>query len=1399
MAKKFGARKGGKYKIVSSAPSVNKTPVGNAVVPIPYPVSQEYDKASAISKNVKFNDGGAFISASHSTKVVGDAQGSIGGVVSGTVGDKSKPIEFSPSVFINGKPVVREGDMHTMQGGNTMGKLMCQESGSTSKITDDGKIEGETLPPDLDLSASSEMPSLSAASSTKPTASLASGGLGSRSGSPVILQTSQLIYTEYQAEFLGKPTLELSHTYLSRDSYKGMFGNHRRTLYEQSFELQDTNTYRLFLSDGRRFDFIQTQDGFSDTGGIGIDVTQIDVSTFVLEYYNGKRETYHKSRLVSIEDTNNNRVNVVYNKDAKIEGTHNSSNIQLLFLYNPKGLVEKAIDSTQRSWSYSYDKDDNLIQCIDPEGGSIEYSYTTLLQTDESFTFLLTQIDDNGITKLSASYDKLGRVTGYEEEGLSYTYTYTTPTMITKSERASGDTTHYGLDKNGLIFAIVHPTGSTEKEEYDTTTKTATITDKGGNVTIKSFDERNRLLRKVDQSNNETLYEYEGINPRPIKVIAPEGTTTYTYDRLYNVTQIEKADGTFSLEYDERGNLLKSIDTAGNETLFTYDTSSNLIGVTDALGALTQFEYDKAGHQSAVIDADGRKSTFTYDSCDRIIQSRDADGKLLDFRYDKSGKLLGITDPSGNSTSYAYDDKGQIIEQRRSDASLKRFEYLSGGLVHKVLREDGSEVTINYDKSSNPISIDYAGDVVHYNYDSLGNLLSAQDSSSSIEYYYDAHANPITETQGEIDVDRRFNCATGKQEALSFLGKSLSYERDEKGKLSALRTPTQTISFTHDTSGLLKERSYPNQHKESFVYDRGYNLTKIQTATLEFEYSHDKSGLIVEKNGKPFLYDQTGRLTQSPNETFEYDDAGNIVEEQNRYNTLNHRLMQNKTYEFTYDARGNLLSKHNKERLETTHYSFDNRNRLTKVVTIDKQGNRVKTFSFSYDALGRRISKTEDGETLRYLYDKANIVAILNESNQLLATLIHDEGVDTPLSITVHEQPKDKESHEALSLDERYLAELKLQRTYYYHRDHQGSIVALTDKDGDIVESFLYDDAYGKIIDHHKIVETYNPYAYTAREYDALDLYYYRARYYDPNTARFLSEDPIEFLSGDFNWYRYVGNDPVNYKDPSGLCPPCAAAIAIEVVAPEATAVTLTWLAEALAGTAIGAAIGLNVPVGKIGVGADTVVRDEAGNISWTADNEGTTKPVATSAEGVDSTTGIQTKGKTKDKSDCGEQKGYKDSQNENYAETPDGTKMDRDHIPAKQYMIEKAEIMAEEMGKKFNDCVKNAIINEAMTIMIPKKMHTMGKSYGKKGSASGDLSKTANEVAKEDIKTYEDLMDKDNPKNKHKNPLTEEEQKKMDDISDDCKDKIKKGLDEMKKIDYDQFLEDKITENQNC
>ena len=100
---------------------------------------------------------------------------------------------------------------------------------------------------------------------------------------------------------------------------------------------------------------------------------------------------------------------------------------------------------------------------------------------------------------------------------------------------------------------------------------------------------------------------------------------------------------------------------------------------------------------------------------------------------------------------------------------------------------------------------------------------------------------------------------------------------------------------------------------------------------------------------------------------------------------------------------------------------------------------------------------------------------------------------------------------------------------YYFAKDHLGSTTALTDSKGALAERESY-DAYGNSAGSAK-----TRYGYTGRERDSLTgLMYYRARFYDPQLGRFISEDPIG-LAGGINSFAYVSNNPQNGVDPSGL------------------------------------------------------------------------------------------------------------------------------------------------------------------------------------------------------------------------------------------------------------------------
>jgi len=106
--------------------------------------------------------------------------------------------------------------------------------------------------------------------------------------------------------------------------------------------------------------------------------------------------------------------------------------------------------------------------------------------------------------------------------------------------------------------------------------------------------------------------------------------------------------------------------------------------------------------------------------------------------------------------------------------------------------------------------------------------------------------------------------------------------------------------------------------------------------------------------------------------------------------------------------------------------------------------------------------------------------------------------------------------------------------TGFYEQDGLASVTSLTNGSGAAANTYTY-DSFGNLTASSGTLA--NPFQYTGREWDPeTGIYGYRARYYDPNAGRFVSEDPIGFAGG-INRYSYVGDSPLNFIDPFGLCP----------------------------------------------------------------------------------------------------------------------------------------------------------------------------------------------------------------------------------------------------------------------
>ncbi len=221
-------------------------------------------------------------------------------------------------------------------------------------------------------------------------------------------------------------------------------------------------------------------------------------------------------------------------------------------------------------------------------------------------------------------------------------------------------------------------------------------------------------------------------------------------------------------------------------------------------------------------------------------------------------------------------------------------------------------------------------------------------------------------------------------------------------------------------------------------------------------------------------------------------------------------MLSDRTYRYAYDNEGNLVTKTKLSTNEVSTFSYDHRNRMTRVEQRNAAGALVSHVNFSYDALDRRIVVDSNGSKTTTVYVGDAPWADFDGEARLTARYLPGERTDELLA---RYRPSDGVT--------------------WYLGDRQGSVRDLMNSSGAIIDHLDY-GSFGNVRSETNAAAG-DRFKYTGRELDPVSgLYYYRARFYDPTTGKFVNEDPKSFEAGDANLRRYVGNDPINATDPSG-------------------------------------------------------------------------------------------------------------------------------------------------------------------------------------------------------------------------------------------------------------------------
>jgi RHS repeat-associated protein len=537
------------------------------------------------------------------------------------------------------------------------------------------------------------------------------------------------------------------------------------------------------------------------------------------------------------------------------------------------------------------------------------------------------------------------------------------------------------------------------------------------------------------------------------------------------------------------------IDPESNTTSWSYDNLGRLVSETDPLSEVTSYDYDAAGRLTERTDRRGLVTELNYDDLDRMTSEVWKDGsstvRTLSFSYDAAGNLLSASDPSA-SYDYTYDNLYRTTQTE--------IDYGVG--------VNSFQLTASFDAASQRTSLGLEVDsgsgwgddlLDSYTFDALGRVTQiTQAGQAGGATVQDKRVDFAYTVDGLFDSITRYKSLAGG--STNEVARS-EYTRDDLGRMTSLE-------HLHDTTSIADY---------DLTYDAYSRITQIAATSLV--------GLAGTTD---FTYDTTGQLvdadhTHISDEAYSYDENGNRTSSGYTTGTGN-RMTSDGTFNYTYDDNGNRLTKVRISTApaddKTVETQWDHRNRLIGIVTKNNSGVVTKEVNYEYDVFDRRVSKSIDAdgagaaaaEVTRFVYDGGDILASTDSSGDITHRMLHGPAVD-----------------QILAIEEDVTGEV-----LWGLADQLGSIRDIVDDDGNVENHIVY-DAFGNVVSETAASVDFR-FGFTGRERDEESgLNYHRARYYDTATGRWLSNDPIGFAAGDANIQRYVGNDPVNYRDPSGL------------------------------------------------------------------------------------------------------------------------------------------------------------------------------------------------------------------------------------------------------------------------
>jgi len=719
------------------------------------------------------------------------------------------------------------------------------------------------------------------------------------------------------------------------------------------------------------------------------------------------------------------------------------------------------------------------------------------------------------------------------------------------------------LDPLGRALTVTRSGNTLETNQYDGLGNKTLAQDAEGRKTQFEFDKANRLAKRTDGFESQEA-----------------AATTFGYDKNGNLeTTIDGRALASGAQYSERrgydalNRVISVKDGEENETIYDYDAEGHRTLVKEPELQETRYEWDELGKLMSVKQPAAPVQAVTkyfYDRNRNLLRQEDAKQHVTEMQYDELNRLTFRIEEGGLETEHRYDEngnenfrkdpKGQTVtsfHDERNRLKTQAYAFAAGDSNRPWRHTTG--VVYTYDQNSNLTDVEESVAsgtdppsvlLTHKGYDALDRLHTesvplADGGTKDLVYDYD-----------KSGLRTKLNDASG----------DTVYGYDGRGRLKDVTVSgqLQKTNYKYFPDNLLQEVSAPNGVKTTYTYDLADRVKTIQTTkgtavVSAFAYGYDKNGnrlTQTETNGglveqtnygydalnrvKTIVYPTdtaypTGRMV-----TYGYDLVGNREREtekdtnevvladkigsfdnKNRLTVLTDELTPSKTVNFGYDANGNQTSKTTGvggPTIVVTTNIYDQRDKLVETqqeTTLVQEIPETTTavlgrFQYCYD--GRRIKKIGLEGIRQYVYDDDSLLAEYDGAGQTVAR--YDYGSDRLLSLFRRDEPR-----------------------RYFSFDGLGSVTNLTDDAGLTVGSFHL-DAWGNYRFPAETEASKNRFGFTGYELDKeTGLYNAKARYFDPQLGRFLTQD--SYLGQidnppSLHRYFYGHENPTTYLDADG-------------------------------------------------------------------------------------------------------------------------------------------------------------------------------------------------------------------------------------------------------------------------